>query len=202
MPAALSCTSLTMPGRRDDRNTTDSSDAGVVHVAGWYVQDPGEPAEAEFVVPWSGMRATTWLVTAITFAVTCLGLVLPGAQQALLDSADGAGALLLAVPAVAVAFAAGRSESAVESVLLGPLRMTVITCALLLLACAASIVGVLHEPWRTLLWTLGTIGSGAACAALCAHELVLALGADGRTRALWATAIAIAVLLVCGIFAW
>ncbi|GAA2736686.1 hypothetical protein GCM10009867_21850 [Pedococcus aerophilus] len=201
VPNALRCASLTLPGDRQDRNTSDAAGAGVVHVAAPYVQDPGEPAEAEFVVPWSGMRATTWLVTMVTFAITFLGLVLPGGQEALIDAADGAAALLLAIPAVAVAFAAGRPESAIESVLLGPLRLVVMSCALMLLACAGSIVGVLHEPWRTILWSVGAVASGFATAALCSAELEGLLG-RARTPALRASAVVAAVLLACGIFAW
>lgn len=201
VPTALRCASLKLPGNRQDRNTSDAAGAGVVHVAAPYVRDPGEPAEAEFVVPWSGMRATTWLVTMLTFAITFLGLVLPGAQGALLDAADGAAALLLAVPAVAVAFAAGKPESAIESVLLGPLRLVVISCALLLLACAGSIVGVLHEPWRTILWTVVAVAAGCAGAALCSAELKRLLG-RARTPTLCAGAVVAAVLLTCGVFAW
>ncbi|MCF6378156.1 hypothetical protein L2K70_11135 [Nocardioides KLBMP 9356] len=176
VPGDLSCSSLRMPGPVEDRNTTDSSDAGVVHGAASYEVEPDKPAFVEFTVPWAGMRATTWLVSSVTFAVTFLGLLLPGAQQALLDAADGAGAVLLAVPAVAVAFAAGRRESEVESVLLGPLRVWVTTCALSLFACACSIVGVLHDPFRTWLWAIGALASMTVALVLCAREARLILG--------------------------
>jgi hypothetical protein len=201
VPAGLQCASLTLPGDRHDRNTSDAAGAGVVHVAAPYIVDPGAPAVAEFVVPWSGMRATTWLVTTVTSVILFLGLVLPGAQEALLEAADGAAALLLALPAVAVAFAAGKPESAVESVLLGPLRLVVMSCALLLLGCAASIVGVLHDPWRTGLWATGAVVSGSAAVALCVTELDRLLGpACKPVVAVFATAAA--GLLACGVFAW
>ena len=171
VPADLSCTSLQMPGQVADRNTTDSSDSGVVHGAASYTVEPDSLARVEFSVPWAGMRATAWLVSAVTFAVTFLGLALPGAQDALIDAADGAGAVLLAVPAVAVAFAVGTRESDVESTLLGPLRMWVTVCALWLFACACSIVGVLHEPFRTWLWSAGALLALPASLTLCAREM-------------------------------
>lgn len=171
VPSELTCASLTMPGAGADRNTTDASEGGVAHAAKSYERSPAERAVVEFTVPWAGTRATTWLMATLTFAITLLGYTLPGAQEALLAAADGAGALLLAVPAIAVAFAAGRPESDVESVLLGPLRAVLIVCAIWLFACAASIVGVLHEPYRTWLWVAGAGFSGGASIALSAREL-------------------------------
>lgn len=201
VPPALSCPMLRMPGVNIDRNTRDASDGGVVHTASSYTDDPGEPAVAEFEVPWRGTRATTCLVSATTFMILFLGIVLPGAQEALLEAADGAAALLLAVPAVAVAFAAGRRESAVESILLGPLRFCILFCAFLLLASAASVVGVLCEPLRILLWSSGSALSGMLTVALCTREGKTRLGRWWIPSVMGGVVVSV-VLLLCGIWVW
>ena len=64
----------------------------------------------EFRVPLKGLRMNAALVCGVTSIMLLLGLLLPGAQLALLDASDGAAALLLAVPAVAFAFAVGERE--------------------------------------------------------------------------------------------
>lgn len=192
VPPELSCASLQMPGQIADRNTTDSSDSGVVHGAASYAVEPDSLARVEFSVPWPGMRATAWLVSTVTFAVTFLGQVLPGAQQALIKAADGAGAVLLAVPAVAVAFAVRTRESDVESTLLGPLRLWITICALWLFACACSVVGVLHEPFRTWLWCLGALLALPAALTLCARELRRKVGGPGW----WTLTVAVSAAVV------
>lgn len=201
VPADLSCRALRMPGSRKDRNTDGTSEGGVVHAASSYTENPLEPAVAEFEVPWSGMRATTWLISATTFTILYLGIVLPSAQQALLKAADGAGAVLLGIPAVAVAFAAGRRESAVESDLLGPLRICVLGCALLLLSSAASVVGALQEPFRLGLWSFGAVCTGTLTVALCTREGKARFGA-GWGRLVAVAAVLAAVLLIFGIWVW
>ena len=201
VPADLSCSVLRMPGSYTDRNTENSSEGGVVHAVSSYTEDPDTPALAEFEVPWRGMRATTWLISATTFVILYLGLVLPGAQHALLEGAGGAGTLLLGVIAVAVAFAAGRRESAVESALLGPLRTCVLGCSLLLLACATSIVGGLHEPFRISLWSFGAALTGTLTITLCAHEGKARWGAGWRWLVGFVAVVA-AVLLACGVLLW
>lgn len=178
VPADLTCSLLRMPTSDGGQGTaeigsdmtTDSAEDGVVHAVSSYRVDPGEPARVEFRVPWRGTRATAWVVAVTTFLILYLGLVLPGAPVALRGTTDGAAALLLGIPAVAVAFAASRRESIVESVLLGPLRVCILTCALLLLACAASIVGSLREPFFTALWSAGAAWTGLLTFVLCFNE--------------------------------
>lgn len=177
VPPALACTRLSMPSvQRVDRNTQDMMVGGVVHAAAAYPDDPNADAVIQLRVPWEGLRATSFFV-ALTTAVTIgLGKFLSGAQDALLKANDGAAALLLALPAVGLALAAARRESALEAALLGPLRLIVITCAMLLFACAGSVVGVLHEPWRSALWIGGCVITGLFAVLLCAHELKAFVG--------------------------
>lgn len=172
IPSALRCSRLVMPSvQTADRNTEDVMAGGVVHAVAGYPDEPDGDAVVELSVPWAGLRATTFLVAFTTFVITFLGKVLPGAQEALLAANDGAAALLLALPAVVLALVATRRETALEAVLLGPLRLMVFACALLLFACAASVVGVLHEPWRTMLWCGAIAVSGVLAALTCAHEV-------------------------------
>lgn len=171
IPDNVVCSSLTMPEGAADENTSDASEDGVVHAVSSYSSDPRKEARAEFRVPWRGMRARTWLVSVTTFAILYLGLVLPGAQSALLNASGGAAALLLGVPAAVVAFAVGPRESSIEAALLGPLRIGILTCAVMLLACAASLVGVLDEPFRVALWSIGAAWSGLLACVLCLREV-------------------------------
>jgi hypothetical protein len=172
IPAALTCIRLAMPSLQGvDRNTQDLVAGEVVHAVAAYPDDPDGDAVVELRVPWAGLRATTFLVAMITFVTLLLGEFLPGAQNALLAAKDGAAALLLALPAVVLALAAVRRESALEAALLGPLRLIVLTCALILFACAGSLVGVLHQPWRTSLWIGGCGVTGLFALILCAYEL-------------------------------
>ncbi|WP_087508046.1 hypothetical protein [Cellulomonas iranensis] len=168
IPDKLICTRLTMPGTsgRPDRNTTDITPDGVAHAVATYTEDPDDGAMVEFRVPLKGLRMNAALVCGVTSIMLLLGLLLPGAQQALLDASDGAAALLLAVPAVAFAFAVGEREPDMVALLLQPLRVVIVGCALLLLACAGSIVGVLHDWARYPLWWLGAIMTALTCATL------------------------------------
>lgn len=172
IPPALACTRLAMPSvKAVDRNTQDMMVGGVVHAVAAYPDDPEDDAFIELRVPWDGLRATTFFIALTTFVTIGLGKFLPGAQDALLQANDGAAALLLALPAVVLVLVAARRESALEAALLGPLRLIVLTCALLLFACAASVVGVLHEPWRAALWISGCAVTGVLAILLCAREL-------------------------------
>lgn len=186
IPPDLACERLTMPSTvHPDRNTADISPSGVAHVAGRFVEDEGQVpplrtereriVEAKFRVPWHGLRSNTFWIYIITFMILTLGVALPGAQRALLHNA-GSAAILLAVPAAVVAVAAGRVESALSALLLRPLRGTIIGCALLLLACAGSIVGQLREPWRETLWICGAAATLLAAMALCGRDVSQSVG--------------------------
>lgn len=160
IPERIACSRLTMPALVHDRNTVDEDVRGVAHAVGRYEDEPFEYAVAELRVPLRGLRGTASLVCLLTAVIVALGLWLPGAQNALFQASDGAAALLLAIPAVAVALGVGRRESALVSYMLLPLRVIIIGCSLLLLACAGSIVGILNEPWREWLWTASFAVSG------------------------------------------
>ncbi|MCM0638975.1 hypothetical protein [Cellulomonas wangsupingiae] len=163
VPEGITCVRLTMPGGypQTDRNTGDGSPSGVAHAVASYARTPTDRAAAEFAVPFSGLRSTAMYACFLTAGILLLGLLLPGAQEALLDASDGAAALLLAVPAVVVVLVIGGSEHVIVTSMLRPLRSVVIACALLLLACAGSIVGVLHDPFRYPLWWIGAVWSFA-----------------------------------------
>ena len=177
MPSRLDCESLEMPGLgTPDRNSADLNPLGVAHAVGKYEANPnlGSPlsgAELTVRVPSRGLRGLTSWICLLTGAILLLGLLLPGAQDALLDARDGASAMLLAIPAVVVAVVASRGEHAMVASLRRPLRETAIGCAVLLLACAASIVGGLEEPWRLALWWSGATWAVLAGVTLRAHEL-------------------------------
>jgi hypothetical protein len=182
VPPALACTRLAMPSVHTvDRNTQDTMVGGVVHAVAAYPDDPIDDAVIELRVPWAGLRATTFFVALTTSVIIGLGRFLPGAQDALLKANDGAAALLLALPAVVLVLAAARRESALEAALLGPLRLIVLICALILFACAASVVGVLHEPWRAALWISGFAVTGMLAILLCARELKGLVGGAWQT---------------------
>lgn len=57
-----------------------------------------------------------------------------------------------------------------------------LTCALILFACAASVVGVLHQPWRATLWIGGCSVTALLAVLLCAHELKTVVGGRWHTR--------------------
>jgi hypothetical protein len=155
---------------------------GVVHAVAPYPDEPDDDAVVELRVPWDGLRATTFFVALTTSATILLGKLLPGAQDALLEASDGAAALLLALPAVVLALAAVRRESALEAALLGPLRSVLLVCAFFLFACAGSVVGVLHEPWRTWLWMGGGSISSVLAVLLCANEVKGLVGGKWQTH--------------------
>lgn len=184
IPEGVRCERLSMPVPRthSDRNTTDTAPTGVAHGVAVFVKNPDDGAVAEFRVPWEGLRQNTALVCLVTSVILLLGLLLPGAQAALLAASDGAAALLLAVPAVAFAFAIGGREHEMITWVLRPLRMIIIGCVLLLLACAGSIVGVLHDWARFPLWWTGavtTMVTGLALAWTAIRVVVGRLGNHG-----------------------
>ncbi|USQ75355.1 hypothetical protein [Ornithinimicrobium cryptoxanthini] len=170
-PDGLEARALTMPSGTDTdtarRNTTDTGPLGVLHGVGRYSQDANAPEPAHITFgPTRGLRQLTFMVLLTTSVILCLGRWLPNAQNALLAANDGAAALLLAVPAVVLALLARQGENAVVSHASSVLRHVVIFCALLLLACAGSIVGHLCSGPRLALWALGGIVSGVLGGAL------------------------------------
>ncbi|WP_282945857.1 hypothetical protein [Cellulomonas endometrii] len=161
IPDGLRCERLNMPAgyAHADRNTVDTTPTGVAHAVAAYDRNPDDGAVVEFRVPLEGLRQTAAVVCLITSAMLLLGLLLPGPQDALLSASDGAAALLLAVPAVVFALAVGGGEHEMVAWMLRPLRFVVVGCALLLLACAGSIVGVLHDWARYPMWWAGAVAT-------------------------------------------
>jgi hypothetical protein len=132
----------------------------VAHEVGVYESalDGGE-ASLELLVPRGGLRSVALLTGLFTAATFTLERLLPGAHQALLRAPDGAVAILLALPAVALALLARPGENTIAAHILLPLRWAVLACAGLLGVAAASLVGVLHEPYVSLLWWFGVVFS-------------------------------------------
>ena len=89
-------------------------------------------------------------------AVTCLVLggvaATSGGVQAWRHGADGAAALLLAVPAIVLALLARPGDGALLARLTGPLRGAALTLAAVLLLAALCLLGDLHEPWLRAVW--------------------------------------------------
>ncbi|NCD17465.1 MAG: hypothetical protein EOL91_09165 [Actinobacteria bacterium] len=164
-PAGLLCQRLQLPAAREVENSgvTEAS-SSVAHVVGGFAQPPSEPAQVQFVVPPGGIRTVAALVATVTALVFILERVLPGGHRALLAAPEGAVALLLAVPAVAVALLARSGENDLAAKLLAPLRAIVVACSLALVAGAASLVGYLHEPYMAMLWWSGAAFTSAAAA--------------------------------------
>lgn len=156
-PPGLTATRLELPtGSSFDSSRIDSDGGSVVHAAGVYPEGPDfEDAELRLAIPLRGIRTATLIVSLFTATVFLLEHLLPGAEDALLEAADGAVALLLVVPAAYSAFLARANENALVSQIFLPLRTTMFLCSVLLLAGAGSLVGRLHEPWLTALWVAG-----------------------------------------------
>ena len=173
-PPGLTATRLELPtGSSFEPSRIDSDGGSVVHATAVYPEGPeSEDAELGLSVPLRGIRTATLIVSVYTATVFILERILPGAQDALLDAADGAVALLLVVPAAYSAFLARSNENALVSQILLPLRVTMLLCSALLLAAAASLVGHLHEPWLTILWSAGAVLSVPAAAAQLVAYLV------------------------------
>ncbi|WP_422117874.1 hypothetical protein [Brachybacterium sp. UNK5269] len=136
------------------RNSSDSGSLGTLHGAHRYPQWADQMEATITFGPSRGLRSLTLLVLTVTAAILVLGRWLPGAQQALLDAGDGAAALLLAVPALVATLLVKPGENVVVKQASSPLRFVVIMCALVLLACAGSLVGSLSEPYRLWLWAV------------------------------------------------
>lgn len=158
-PPGLQCSGLSLPadggglGAEQPDTTTDV----VAHAVGSYTAVPADPARLKLAVPTSGLRSVAVLTGLFTAATFVLEETLPGARPALLDAGDGAVAVLLAAPAVALALLARPGENALASHLLAPLRWLVLAYAALLIGGAASLVGRLHEPYISVLWRGGAI---------------------------------------------
>lgn len=164
VPKGLVSTGLRLPGpgtaQLPDTAIADNNDDVIAHAVGSYDSIDSNTAELSLSVPRSGLRSVALLTTAFTATVFLLERLLPGAHEALLSASDGAVALLLAAPAVVVTLLASPGESSIASHILLPLRVAVLTCAGLLAAGAASLVGVLHEPFMSCLWWGGATLSG------------------------------------------
>lgn len=162
-PIELICVGLTLPDHRSvEPHAADSEATVVAHAVGSY-EAVGDSATSmlEVAVPKRGARMSAWLVTTFAATVFILEETLHGARIALLDGAEGAGALLIVVPAALFAFVARPQENALSSQILLPLRMVVLLCSALLLLCAGSLVGALHEPWISWLWLSSAVVTGA-----------------------------------------
>ncbi|WP_315092792.1 hypothetical protein [uncultured Cellulomonas sp.] len=154
-PPQIDCQRLELPpcpGRPDGSQKDDRTLISVAHAHDSYDRPPESPATVELSVARSRVWTTALLSAATTAIMVWLAIFLPGAKGALLESSDGAAALLLAVPAVVIGFAAGGTESALAVWLLGPLRLAMIGCAAGLMSVAGSIVGELHESFISVLW--------------------------------------------------
>jgi hypothetical protein len=129
----------------------------LIHASGEYPEGPpmARTATLRVGVEATSIRLVALLVSIFTATVFQLEQHLPGTREALLEAPDGAVAILLAAPAVAVALLAGVGESHLSASLLRPLRAATLLCAALLALASASLVGHLHEPWISRLWTGG-----------------------------------------------
>jgi hypothetical protein len=164
-PIGLICGNLKLPTTANENNDSppifgEPPTSMVAHEVGVYESalDGGE-ASLELLVPRGGLRSVALLTGLFTAATFTLERLLPGAHQALLRAPDGAVAILLALPAVALALLARPGENTIAAHILLPLRWAVLACAGLLGVAAASLVGVLHEPYVSLLWWFGVVFS-------------------------------------------
>jgi hypothetical protein len=175
-PPGLICAGLRLPdGPAGEAEGNDHTTDVVAHAFASYPEglSGDQTARLYLAVPATGLRLLTTLVALFTASVFVLERALPGAQTALLEAADGAVALLLAAPAVVLALLARPGENAIAASLLWPLRFLVLICASLLTAGAASLVGHLHDPYLTCLWTTGaSLGVLASLALIFAPRLV------------------------------
>lgn len=154
------------PFREDDQ-------VGLIgHTVESYDVSPQEKAVLSLMVPRGGMRSVALFTTAFTTVVFALERLLPGAHEALLASSDGAAAVLLIIPAAYSLALSRPSENAVLSHLLWPLRLLTVVCIVLLLAGAASLVGVLHSPFTDVLWWSGSAVAATSLAIQCWAWLV------------------------------
>lgn len=179
-PAGLVCSGLVLPpGPSDDaRVVNDRRTGSVAHAVGYYptgLTSEDTAAVVRLLVTGGGLHLTTWLVALFTATVFVLAEVLPNGRAGLGEATDGAAAILLAAPAVALALLVRTGESDVAGRVLAPLRLVVLACAAALVAAAASLVGQLHEPWATWLWRSCAVGATAVCLLLTLRRPVRAV---------------------------
>lgn len=106
-------------------------------------------------------RMVAILVSLFTAVVFLSEQNLHGAQDALLAANDGAVAILLSVPAVAIALLAGVGESRLAASVLRPVRAATLSCAGLLAIGSATLVGHLREPYISHFWHWGSVFASA-----------------------------------------
>jgi hypothetical protein len=149
------------PFREDDQ-------IGVVgHAVESYAGAPQSSAKLTLTVPRGGIRTVALFTTAFTAIVFWLDRVLSGGHKALLESSDGAAAVLLIVPAAYSLALSRPTENMVLSHLLWPLRVLTFGCIALLLFGAASLVGYLHTPYSGWLWWGGAIAAALSFIVQC-----------------------------------
>lgn len=131
----------------------EDHEVGVIgHAVESYAGSPDAKAQVILSVPRGGVRTVALFTTLFTAVTFWLDRILPDAHAALLESSDGAAAVLLIVPAAYSLALSRPNENVVLSHLLWPLRVLTFLCIALLLFGTASIVGVLHSPYTDWLW--------------------------------------------------
>lgn len=170
LPQGLTSAGVALPplsSTTDHHGFVDNRPGSVGHVVGNYPTPPDlRTAQAHVRVPNRGLRPLALLVSTFTFVFFLLERVLWGAHEVMLRQSGGGAALLLAVPAVALALLARPGENQIAGTILLPLRLTILGCSGLLMAGAASLVGQLWEPYMSILWWFGCGLSGIATAFL------------------------------------
>jgi hypothetical protein len=159
LPGMLTAGLQLPSGSDSDAYTTDESVDVVAHAVGSYSESPTGSAQVILAVPRGGLRNVALFTTLFTSVTFWLDRLLPNGHTALLQSEDGAAALLLIVPAAYSVVLARPNENALLSYLLWPLRVITFFCIALLLCGAASLVGHLHKGWSDGLWWFGAIAS-------------------------------------------
>lgn len=164
-----------------DGGLEDRNESAVAHGVGHYPEPPKDNiANLHVAVPGRGLRAATILVLLFSFTVFLLERTLPNASGNLMSASDGSAALLLAVPAVAMALLGRDGESDLAATLLGPLRAIIILCSMLMAAAGWSLVGRLSGPWIDYLWCAGACVSGVCLAWLGLGQIVCMVRHDWK----------------------
>lgn len=153
-PQELDCTGLELPTSSGPSRPgmRDESGLPVAHVHGAFSIPPTGLARASLSVPRRGLWTYALLATAVTMGTIWGILALPGGMTAVRGSPEASAAVLLALPALLIGLAAGRRESALAAWMLGPLRLTMLTCSLILFLLGWTLVGKLQDPWHIWLW--------------------------------------------------
>lgn len=133
----------------------------IAHAHARYGPLPAADATLFVVVPWAGKRFQSALASLATTIILGLIILLPNGRGALLDSRDGAAAILLVAPVVLMTLAASNRENVTSQRLVAPLRVIMFACATILGLVAASIVGGLQSPWIDFFWWGSFFGSAA-----------------------------------------